>query len=189
MFEIFSLVVTTVIHFTTVGLAPIENYYNPSTDDKVVAIHLMYKSGWYKNELDGCRYSGAKVFYVRDWEEATESDGSRTVLPPEPGKTAGLATLINKRACPGRSPEAVLLVDESRVGFGDMHRGGMAAGIRYKYIDMTDATPEQVPKWYDQVVGKIDAAAAQGDERAADFMIDQELRTKNQSVVPVKIDG
>lgn len=176
MFDLFSLVVTTVMHFTSVGLTPIENYYNPETDDKVIAIHLFYKSNWYKNELDGCRYSGAKAFYVRDWEEVTESNGQRTVRPPEYNKTAGLATLINKRACPGKAPEAVLMTDESLVGLGDMHRGGMAAGVRYMYADMTTAKADQLPKWYDQVVGKIAAAAAKGDERAAGFMEDQKLR-------------
>lgn len=103
-----------------------------------------------------------RAYFVRDWEEVSGKQGNEILMPPEPDKFAGVASVINKKECPGKPAEGVLIVDATRVApFGDIKKGGIAPGLRLKYLEITTATEVQKPKWLPQVLAKVEAQAAQ----------------------------
>jgi len=176
MFELFSMVVALTIHFTTLTLSADAITYNPASDDGVVEAKFHFKGGWYANELDGCAYSGIRSYYTRDWEEVSGNPGHETRLAPEPDKIAGVVSVINKKECPGKPTEGVLVIDATRVSpFGDIKKGGIAPGLRLKYLDITTATEEQKPKWLPQVLAKVEVQATKGNPEAQRFMEAQTL--------------
>lgn len=171
MFDIFGMAVAITVHFTTLTLSADAITYNPITDAGIVVDRFHYKGGWYANELDGCAYSGIRTYYVRDWEEVSGKPGNETRLPPEPDKIAGVVSVINKKECPGKPLEGVLLIYLARASLlGDIKKGGIAPGIPLKYLDITTATEDQKPQWLPQVLAKIEAQALQGNPDAQSFM-------------------
>ena len=120
-----------------------------------------------KTEEERCRYSGVVVPYERLWEERVVSSGSETVIPPEPGKIAGYAIVINRKDCDDRQPEAMLRVaTHYRPLFNSNVLG---EGASYVVLPL-DSLPESTrPKWVPQVMETL-AEAAASDSVAQEFL-------------------
>ena len=120
-----------------------------------------------KTEEERCRYSGVVVPYERLWEERVISSGSKTVIPPEPGKIAGYAIVINRKDCDGHQPEARLRV---ATHYRTLFNGNvLGEGASYVVLPL-DSLPESTrPKWVPQVMETL-AEAATSDSVAQEFL-------------------
>lgn len=106
-----------------------------------------------------CRYSGIAVPYERDWEVVSENTmtHSKTVLPPEPGKIHSYAIIINKKSCPGKEPERLLIGASKMTGALFNNNLGIIKRDSFVATDIS-AKPEEQPKWLSQVMRVIEAA-------------------------------
>jgi hypothetical protein len=106
-----------------------------------------------------CRYYGIAVPYARDWEIVSENTltNTKTVLPPEPGKIHSYAILINKKTCPGKEPERMLIGGSDQSGTGIFRNIGLIKRESFMATDIS-ANPKEQPKWLNQVMKVIEAA-------------------------------
>ena len=120
-----------------------------------------------KTEEERCRYSGVAVPYERLWEErVVTSRNSETVLPPEPGKLAGHALIINRKDCEGRPPEAMFRVATIQGSIRDSYILG--AGYSLVMLQLSSMSEDMQPKWVPQVLEALEAAKA--DPVAQEFL-------------------
>lgn len=104
-----------------------------------------------------CRFTGVAVPYERDWEIVSENTmtHTKTVIPPEPGKIHEYAILINKKTCPGKEPERMLI---SGSGMTAIWKNiGLLEG-RKIMVSSVGKTLEDQPKWLPQVMKVIETA-------------------------------
>lgn len=120
-----------------------------------------------KTEEEQCRYSGVVVPYEQLWEERTTSFGIETVTPPQPGKIAAYAIIINRKDCEGRQPEAMFRVATHRRTM--FNSGTLGEGASYVVLQLGSLPESARPKWVPQVVEKL-AEAAKSDPIAKDFV-------------------
>lgn len=116
-----------------------------------------------------CKYTGLAVPYERTWEEVVESSGVQTVIPPEPGKLAGYAILINKKTCLGQEPVAMFRVstrDERGVFF---NKGTMQKAYPIVSSQLSSLREDQRPKWLAQVMQTV-ATQAETNPAASEFL-------------------
>jgi len=130
------------------------------------AIPVMFREEGYNmltigtppSEDGKCKYMGYVLPYERNWEEVTERDGQRTVIPPEPGKIASYAIVLNKKTCPDGKVESMFRVAE-RTGTlfnrGQMLKGYAVIGRQYQAIQA-----DFRPKWVPQVMETLTALSA-----------------------------
>lgn len=104
------------------------------------------------SDIYECRFTGVMVPYTRDWEEVTDNGLVKTVLPPEPNKTAGYAYIINKKTCPGKEPEAMFSTGQWFGGF--LGNTGMSNRFRLTVTSL-NPDPDLRPKWLNQVMGIV----------------------------------
>lgn len=114
-----------------------------------------------------CKYTGFAVPYERTWEEVTQAGDVQVVNPPEPGKITGYAMVINKKACPGKEPEAMFRVatrDERGVLFnkGQMQKAYFIISRNYASL-----REDERPKWIEQVMSVLDTVSASNPEAKA----------------------
>lgn len=120
-----------------------------------------------KTEEERCRYSGIVVPYEQLWEERTTSFGIETVTPPQPGKIAAYAIIINRKDCEGRQPEAMFRV---ATHWPTMFNGGaLGEGAQYVALQLGSLPESARPKWVPQAMEKL-AEAAKSDPVAKEFM-------------------
>jgi len=127
-------------------------HLDPDTRDSVYAVHG-FVSGFFRPR---CDYTGVMVPFVRDWPETVQRGDQEEVLPPEPDVTAGQAYIFTQKKCDNQPVERVLLVDAdwravTRIADGHTINAQNFYGLK----------PEQRPKWFDQVVARIQRVAPQ----------------------------
>lgn len=121
-----------------------------------------------KTEEERCRYTGVVVPYEQLWEERTSNAfGIETVTPPQPGKIASYAIVINRKDCEGRQPEAMFRVATHRPTM--FNSGTLGEGASYIVLQLGSLPESTRPKWVPQVMEKL-AEAAKTDQVAKDFM-------------------
>jgi len=120
-----------------------------------------------KTEEERCRYSGVVVPYEQLWEERVTSFGVDSVVPPQPGKIAAYAVIINRKDCEARPPEAMFRVATHRRTMfnGDV----LGEGAQYVVLELGRMPQDSRPKWVPQVLEKL-ALAAKTDPMAAEFL-------------------
>jgi hypothetical protein len=144
-----SAAMTFTITFHLIGTT----HLDPNVRDSVYPVHG-FVSGFFRPR---CDYTGVMVPFVRDWAETLdEGKPTERVLPPDPDTTVGQAYIFTKVVCDGKPAEHVLLVDEdwravTRIADGHTINAQNYYGIR----------PDQRPKWFDQVVARIQRVAPQ----------------------------
>lgn len=115
-----------------------------------------------------CRYSGLAVPYERDWETEDINPLTRvkSIVPAQPGEVEEIAIIINKKTCPGKEPERMLLQGVVRDKIWDV--GGKGIGWHIMLTSVSQKEEER-PKWFDQVLNVI-TAAKDTDHRAKEFL-------------------
>lgn len=105
-----------------------------------------------------CRFHGVAVAYERDWEIVSENTmtQTRTVLPPEPGKVHSYGVIINKKTCPGKEDERVMLVGSGMTPnlFGNDR--GLIEGYKVMLSGLS-LEKEKQPQWLPQVMQVVEA--------------------------------
>lgn len=122
----------------------------PNVRDSVYPVHG-FVSGFFRPR---CDYTGVMVPFVRDWPETVQHGDHEEVLPPEPDVTAGQAYIFTQKKCDNQPAERILLVDEdwravTRIPDGHTINAQNFYGLK----------PDQRPKWFDQVVRRIQLVA------------------------------
>ena len=142
------------------------DYMFPLERDTAVAVELHRE--WWRSDSD-CTWSGLMVPYVQDWDTVIkDSEGAdQFKIAPTPDKTAGVAFLINKKACPGKAPEAVWMADA--ISTSGTFRKGLLEKGRLNAEDISAAKDEDKPKWYRQVLERIERVS-QTNQQAKDFL-------------------
>ncbi|GBG14493.1 chain length determinant protein tyrosine kinase EpsG [Novimethylophilus kurashikiensis] len=114
-----------------------------------------------------CRYSGITVPFERDWEEVTENTftHSKTVNPPELGKTYKYAILVNKKSCPGKPVEHMFSTGTYMAKFSD---AGVPDDMLVVAIGLNPEADKQ-PQWFQQVMKAVQDAAG-SNAVAKDFL-------------------
>ena len=81
----------------------------PPSLDTVTA--MRFKRHFLREESK-CKFDGVVVPWERTWPVPAQGGDrfNQEMLPPEPGKIAGFASVIYQRTCPGKAPEGVLHV-------------------------------------------------------------------------------
>jgi hypothetical protein len=130
--------------------------YHPNVNlndvDTITAV-VAYKGGpWFST----CNAEGVMVPYARDWSETTQRGGQEVVLPPEPDKTVGQAYIFTKMKCKDKPEERVLLVDQDYRALSRLAEGQTITAQSFYGLK-----PDQRPKWFSQVMQRIERAARQ----------------------------
>lgn len=120
-----------------------------------------------KTDEERCRYSGVVVPYEQLWEERVTSFGIETVTPPQPGKIAAYAIIINRKDCEGRQPEAMFRVATHRPTM--FNSGTLGEGASYVVLQLGSLPESARPRWVPQVLEKL-TEAAKSDPVADEFM-------------------
>lgn len=121
-----------------------------------------------KTEEERCIYRGVVVPYEQLWEERRSNIlGIETVAPPQPGKIAAYAIIINRKDCEGRAPEAMFRVAEHRRR--PFNSDILMEGASYMVLELGNMGEDSRPKWVPQVV-EVLAKAAESDPIAKDFV-------------------
>ncbi|MDN0075414.1 hypothetical protein QU481_10980 [Crenobacter sp. SG2303] len=123
----------------------------------------MHREWWREDGNGKCRYTGLVVPFVRDWDQVNKTRNTETVIPAEPNKVAGQAIILNKKVCNGKPDEAILR------GVTAWRATKMLENWQFYAEDLTDSTEENRPKWFKQVMQRIQTVAAQ-DEKANAFV-------------------
>lgn len=123
----------------------------------IVAVELETATGMFADKSKVCKYSSLMVPYERDWaEEELSVDGPQTIRPPELGKIAGYAFVLNKVKCPGKDAEGIF----STIEWHTLLRPGNPLGKeRFFQTTALHPDPDSQPKWLPQVMRVIEAAA------------------------------
>lgn len=115
---------------------------------------MPYKRHFLREESK-CQFDDVVVPWERTWPVPVESGegGGQNMLPPEPGKIAGYASVIYQRTCPNAAPESIL------------HVGMQGTGIFAKPIiipansvgaqDVMDILAGNRPQWLPQVIERL----------------------------------
>lgn len=106
-----------------------------------------------------CRFTGVAVPYERDWEIVSENTmtHSKTVIPPEPGKIHSYAVIINKKTCPDKEPERMLMGGTQMTGSLFGANRGIVENVKVMFTEISK-DPASQPKWLPQVMKVIEAA-------------------------------
>lgn len=108
-----------------------------------------------------CRFHGVAVAYERDWEIVSENSmtQTRTVVPPELGKVHSYGVIVNKKSCPGKEDERVMLVGSGMTPnlFGNDR--GLIEGYKVMLSGLSPEKEKQ-PQWLPQVMKVVEAAEA-----------------------------
>lgn len=111
-----------------------------------------------KTAEEQCVYQGVIVPYEQLWEERTTNVlGIETVTPPQPGKIAAYAIVVNRKDCEGRQPEAMFRVNTHLALF---HKETVFEGVQFAVVDYANLPEAERPKWIPQVLQTLNAAAA-----------------------------
>ncbi len=165
MFDFFNAVILVATLVSNITLYPTHEYPIPTARDSVVSVELHRE--WWRDEGKGkCKFQGVLVPFVRDWEEVTRGgEGSEVRLPPAPDVTAGHAFIVTRKVC-GDKVEPIL-----RTGMLFKTSGTVLFQNYFPAYDVTEMRADEVPKWYGQVMQRIEKVAAT-DEGAKAFLAD-----------------
>ena len=119
----------------------------------------------YFSKVRECRYTGLVVPYERTWEMPAPHE-ENTMLPPEPGKVAGYAFVMNKKWCPDSGTEKVLLLGDHP---DPVKPGYFMLPSRDFYVSGMEQDKEKSPKWLSQVLARIERGA-EVDPKAKAFL-------------------
>lgn len=164
MLPLFDLIHLVAIAAST-SLYSNSDYLFPQERETAVTVELHRE--WWRSDSD-CTWSGLMVPFVQDWDTVIkDSEGAdQFKIAPNPEKTAGMAFLINKKSCPGKKPEAVWMADTITTS---TLRGGLLRKHRLNAEDISAAKDEDKPKWYRQVLGRVERIA-DTDPQAKEFL-------------------
>lgn len=117
-----------------------------------------------KRKEDGaCKFTGLMTPYERDWVATVDNGITEQQLPPEPGKVAGYAVVINKKACPGKPDEAMLSTAEAipvvRFSADNPRKIPLLPSAHLQAVSVAGKKESELPKWLPQVMKTIEAAA------------------------------
>lgn len=143
----------------------------PTIDVQPPALHEVaqaeYKAlSYIWNDVYPCRFHGVVIPVERDWEETVDNGYVTTVLPPEPGKIHTYALLVNKKTCPGKEAEPMLVISQFN---GSFLNRGLPKGIQILFLSPDKDVAKQ-PKWLPQALTALQAAADKGNQVAKDFI-------------------
>ena len=153
-----------VIAFTDVQVQLAETVYLPAAGQVVKVEFRPGTAIW--NKTYKCRYHGLLVPFERDWEEEMGGFENKTMRPPEPGKLAGYAIVINKLACPGKDAEFVM---NTATHWSTAPAGRPLLELRTFASVGLNPNPELRPKWFSQVLRTIEVTAEK-DQVAKEFV-------------------
>lgn len=144
---------------SSINLYPHDIELKPGLE--VATVFTAHREWWREDGEGKCLYTGLVVPFARDWELLDET--TNTVRPPEPDVAVGQAILVNQKVCEGKEPEVMLRTGET---WGT--RGILRPGNIINVADVTQAKPDQRPKWFAQVLARAQRLAA-SDENAKAF--------------------
>ena len=160
MFEILNGLFLAGMMLANITLYSDEDYRFPEDRETVTAVST-HREWWREDGNGKCKYTGVMVPFVRDWEQVIKHGETERVLPPEPDKTAGQAFIINRKVC-GEKVEPVFRVTEIWSAKGAyLYKHTVAA------YDLTDMRQDQRPQWLEQVLRRVERAAANNDQAKA----------------------
>lgn len=115
---------------------------------------MPYKRHFLREE-GKCQFEGVVVPFERTWPIPAQNNdgGSQNMLPPEPGKTAGYASVIYQRTCPNAVPESILHVGIQ--GVGAFSRPVIIPAFSVGAQDVMDTPVGNRPQWLPQVVERL----------------------------------
>lgn len=115
---------------------------------------MPYKRHFLREE-GKCKFDGVVVPWERTWPVPVQSgDGdSQKMLPPEPGKIAGYASVIYQRTCPNAAPESILHVGIQ--GTGVFAKPYIIQANSVAAQDVMDTPSGNRPKWLPQVIERL----------------------------------
>jgi hypothetical protein len=113
-----------------------------------------------------CTYTGVLVPYARDWQQLDESeDPPRVIREADPEKVVGQAVVLNTRTCPGKEREKVLFAGESPIT-AHVLLGKTSITV----TDVETMNKDVRYKWLPQVLARVEAHAAKGNDAAIGFV-------------------
>lgn len=120
----------------------------PAIQNMTTVTEISAHREWWRDDAK-CHFTGVMVAFDRDWEEVTETEFTKTVLPAEPGKAAGQALLFNRKVC-GDKVERINRFSTIYATTGTAYRNSTV-----KAYDLTGAKPETDPKWLARVNARL----------------------------------
>ncbi|WP_173025161.1 hypothetical protein [Acidovorax sp. SRB_14] len=115
---------------------------------------MPYKRHFLREE-GKCQFDGVVVPWERTWPVPVQSgdSGSQNMLPPEPGKIAGYASVIYQRTCPNAAPESILHVGIQ--GTGVFAKPFIISANSMAAQDVMDTPVGNRPQWLSQVIKRL----------------------------------
>ncbi|MCW3478741.1 hypothetical protein OL229_04040 [Neisseriaceae bacterium JH1-16] len=166
MFDVLNLLYLGATMFASIVLYSDADYPTHTTMAEINSVTevSMHREWWREDGNGRCRYTGLMVPYVRDWDEVVKTRNTETVIPAEPDRVAGQAFIFNKKVCNGKPDEAILRVN------ADVRTRPVVFEKSQIYAqDLIELKVEDRPRWFKQVLQRIQTVAAQ-DEKAKAFV-------------------
>lgn len=135
----------------------------PTTREAIATVSL--KREWWREDGSGkCTFEGIMVPMVQDWDEVVVEGDHERIVKADPDKTVAQVILLNRKVCKGKEPEAIM-----RGAVFHQTKGYLLPGIAIYAGDLLKSRPGEVPKWFHQVVSRVERVA-ENDERAKVFL-------------------
>lgn len=168
MLDLLNTVYLAVVLFSSITLYPSEETVVPLERDAYVELKL-HREYWRDDGNGKCAFTGVLIPYTRTWPVDIRRGEEVITLPPEPDKIAGYVTVVNRKVCKGKAPEAILRAgtpSPRKPFFGrlqvDLHTFFPAG-------DMLETPPDKMPPWLPQVIERM-AVLAATDQKADSFL-------------------
>lgn len=165
--------------------------YFPDVDKAVVidpslttVTAMRYKRHFLRDE-GKCQFEGVIVPWVRTWEMPIQTSDAHSgaMLPPEPGKIAGYASVIYQRNCPNALPESILHVGVQSTGV--LAKPFINSANSVGAEDVLNIAVGNRPEWLPQVVDRLlELAPANTAAKQAVLIAHDKLEIAMPTMVP-----
>lgn len=118
---------------------------------------------------ESCKLTGVVTTYEQDYEIVTRHGEHESVLPAKPGVVAGKLILLNKKACPGEPVQDLLMYGTQAPQRMD-HETWYIWRSGVTVTNMVSLRHDLQPGWIPQIFKKLEAAQANNDPVATEFM-------------------
>lgn len=154
-------------------------------DPSLTTVTAMRYKRHFLREEGKCQFEGVIVPWVRTWEMPIQGSDAHNgaMLPPEPGKIAGYASVIYQRKCPNALPESILHVGLQSTGVFAKPVINSANSVGAQ--DVLNIAVGNRPQWLPQVVDRLlELAPANAAAKQAVLMAHDKLEMAFPTMAP-----
>lgn len=161
--ELLHLAVVGMSALMGVSMYPTQMYAHLSELESSQPI-AMVREGYRSDGRGKCVFNGTMVPFEQDYEIVQEEGGQRVVIPPRPGKIAGMALILHTKACGPNKTHVV------RWGYQSTQLVSILTTSQHDMYDYDTSKADSLPQWLPQVRKRLERLAMH-DANALDALV------------------